>query len=235
MQKFKPFSILFLCVFIAQIFALITQNQPLVYVTKPLITITLLMGLIRSDQLYGKFRKRIAIGLIFAFFGDVFLMVDQFSPIFFKLGLFSFLGCHICYILAFNLDMRSAPKHRNKYFLISSIVLAIFTGGFFMYLRPGLGMLQIPVLLYCFVLAIMVMLSIGRWGKVSVTGARLMTVGALLFMFSDSFLAYCMFVVHVTNSHIVVMSTYMMAQYFIVLGTIYRTLTLSNEEVSLEG
>ena len=224
MKHLKYLHIVFSVIFLSHLYALITENELLRYATKPLIVLSLVGFMAFLNQLFGKFRKRILVGLLFALFGDVFLMFDGDNSLYFMLGLTSFLLCHIFYIQAFNLDMKSAPHRKNKYFLPASIVLAIFCGGFFMYLRPNLGTLQIPVLFYCFILTLMVMLSIGRWGKVESYGARLMTIGALLFLMSDGVLAYNKFVMSFENSSVLVMSTYMLAQYFIVLGTINRVL-----------
>lgn len=228
MKRTNILNICFSIVFALEIFALITENTALRFITKPLVVISLIACMAFLNQFYGKFRKRILAGLIFALFGDVFLLFDSKEPLYFMLGLTSFLVCHIFYIMAFNLDMKSAPALKNKYFLPVSIVLAIFCGGFFLYLRPSLGDLQVPVLFYCFVLTLMVMLSFGRWGKVESYGARFITLGALLFLLSDSLLAYNKFVTPIPNGGVAVMATYMLAQYLIVLGTVNRILVSRN-------
>ncbi len=224
MKTNKLLSLTFFTVFILQLYAIVTENEQLRIITKPLITLVLFMGMVILKQNFGRFRRRIMIGLIFALIGDVLLMLDGEEPLYFIFGLVAFLICHLFYISAFNLDMQSAPNRKNKYFVISSIILALFCGGFFMYLRPYLGELQIPVLFYCFVITIMVMLSVGRWGKIENSGARMITIGALFFLMSDGFLAYNKFVVPIENSGVIIMSTYMLAQYFIVMGTMNRVL-----------
>lgn len=222
-------TIVFFIVFVAQLFSLLTENEWIRFITKPLITLVLMLSLVMLNQLYGKFRKRIFIGLIFGLLGDVFLMLPANHPSYFMLGLLSFLIGHLFYISAFNLDIQSSTKKASNIFLITSIVLAIFSGAFFLYLRPFLGSLQLPVLIYCFIISLMVMLSIGRWGKVDKSSALFITIGAFFFLISDSLLAYNKFVLPLENSGLYVMSTYMLAQYFIVQGTINRVL-ISKEE-----
>ncbi|RZL10818.1 MAG: lysoplasmalogenase [Pedobacter sp.] len=231
MKKFNPYSILFAIVFIVHLYAEYNQLSALIHITKPLITIVLMAGLVVVTKLQGKFRKRIFAGLVFSFAGDVFLMFQGSAPNMFMYGLASFLICHLIYISAFNLDMRSDTSSKNPYFIWALLLLFGFCAAFFMYLRPSLGALQLPVLLYSIVISLMVVFSVGRYGKVNLYSFRLIALGAFFFLLSDSALAYNKFIIPVPNAGLVIMATYMLAQYMIVYGSITRDLLVKRTEV----
>ena len=98
LMKTKLYSFIFAIVYIIQLFAETSENVPLRNFSKPLIVITLLMWLYSATKLRGKFHKRIFTGLIFAFTGDVLLMLQDGKTSFFIYGLVAFLLCHIFYI-----------------------------------------------------------------------------------------------------------------------------------------
>jgi uncharacterized membrane protein YhhN len=123
-------------------------------------------------------------GLIFCLAGDVFLALPQ--KMMFLLGLISFLIGHVFYVIAF-----FGVAGINQWTLAGTLV-AVFTSGWvYMWLRPHLGAMNGPVLFY--MLVITVMLS-GAWSvlgdsRLTLTGRVMVFGGALLFYFSDIFVA----------------------------------------------
>lgn len=224
MKKFKPFSIFFILIFIVQLFSIVTESESLRLITKPLICLCLMGGLYASTRLHGRFKKRIFVGLLAALAGDVFLMLSH-NEMNFIIGLFAFLVCHFMYISAFHLDIKSQNGVKNPYFLWGAILFVILCISFYMYIQPKLGEMQLPVLVYCFVITLMVILAIARYGRVNIGSFRMIVVGAVFFLISDGALAYNMFVQPFTNSGVLVMSTYMIAQYLIVCGAVSRKLS----------
>lgn len=230
-MKTKLFSLLFALVYIIQLYADTTGNALLLNFSKPLITISLMAWLYSGTHLRGRFHKRIFTGLIFALAGDVFLMLQAGKPAFFIYGLIAFLLCHIFYIRAFTLDHRSNPKHRTPYFLWVVGLLAIFCSGLFFYLQPKLGIMQFPVLMYAIIITVMALMAVNRYGKVNIFSFKLILYGALFFLLSDSVLAVNKFAQPIPLAGVLIMATYMIAQYLIVYGTVVRELVVKRTAV----
>jgi len=105
---------------------------------------------------------------------------------------------------------------------LAAAVLAILGGVVYFYLRPSLGNLQQPVLLYMTVISLMVhqALSGVQIGGGLLAQPALAMGGALLFYISDFILAINRFVFggEGENNSIWVLSTYYCAQLFIALS-----------------
>lgn len=197
------------------------------YAIKPLIVIFLLAYLINHGGLKGRFKNRIAAGLVFGLIGDTLLMFTGVDDSFFLLGLSAFLVGHFFYISAFFVDYRSSYKS-EYYFLMTTFIIVsfIFLASSYI-LFPFLGDLEIPVLLYAFVISAMVVMAASRYGKVNNLSFYFIFIGSILFLASDAILAYNKFVDQFTYSGFVIMATYMAAQYLITIGTIERKMKKS--------
>ncbi|RZL20077.1 MAG: lysoplasmalogenase [Pedobacter sp.] len=230
-MKTKLFSFIFALVFIIQLYAETDGNIQLRNFSKPLIVISLLMWLYLSTSLKGRFHKRIFTGLIFALAGDIFLMLQTGHPSFFIYGLIAFLLCHIFYIRAFILDHKSNPNLKNAFFLWVVGPLIIFCVGLFFYLQPFLGSMQFAVLLYAIIITFMAIMAVNRYGKVNIFSYKLILYGALFFLLSDSALAVNKFAQPIPQVGVLIMATYMIAQYLIVYGTVERKLVVTKTEI----
>ncbi|MCZ4243558.1 lysoplasmalogenase [Pedobacter punctiformis] len=230
-MKTKLFSLLFLFVFIVQLYAEYANNDRLRMFSKPLIVLVLLFWLYLSTKLKGRFHKRIFAGLVFGLAGDILLMCQGSNSNFFIYGLIAFLLCHIFYIRAFILDHKSNPDQKNPYFLWAVLVFGVFCAGLFFYLQPNLGALQFPVLMYAIIISFMAIMAVNRYGRVNIASFKLILYGALFFLLSDSTLAYNKFVQPFEQSGALIMATYMIAQYLIVYGTIERKLVVTKTPV----
>lgn len=151
--------------------------------------------------------------LLFSLLGDVLLMFDEHSSTNFILGLLAFLVAHIMYILVF-LKHRNPSKNANGF----GIILLIYALVLFYFLKNGLGEMLMPVLVYMTVILTMSITAFLRKGKVTKISYHFVFLGAVLFMISDSILALDKFHAAIPFSSILIMLTYAMAQYFIVLG-----------------
>ena len=229
-KKNLQFSFAFAFIFIIQLLAETDQGTAKLvladfhHVIKPSITISLMAYVAYKTQLKGRFAKRIFAGLVFGLFGDVFLMYDYVDPYFFMLGLTSFLIGHLLYISAFYLDYKWAPSIEKKYTRIAIGVFGVFCVAFYLFLRPYLGDMKIPVLIYAFVISLMAIMATNRKSRVNTISFNLIFYGAILFLISDSVLAYNKFVSPVRFAGIWIMATYMLAQYCITIGAIERKL-----------
>ncbi|WP_231459418.1 MULTISPECIES: lysoplasmalogenase [unclassified Pedobacter] len=230
-MKTKLFSFIFAIIFIIQLYAEISGNIPVRNFSKPLIVLTLLVWLFTATNLKGKFHKRIFTGLIFAMAGDVFLMYQANNSGYFIYGLVAFLLCHIFYIRAFTLDHKSNPNLKNPFFLWAVGALIIFCVGLFFYLQPHLGAMQFAVLFYAIIITFMAIMAVNRYAKVNFLSYKVILYGALFFLLSDSVLAVNKFAFPIPQSGILIMASYMMAQYLIVYGTVERKLVVTKTEI----
>ena len=229
-KKNLQFSLAYLSIFILQLISESDhETSKLVlddfhYLLKPSITISLMLFVVFNTHLEGRFVKRIFAGLFFGLFGDCFLMFVHIDTNFFILGLISFLIGHILYISAFYLDYKWQIGIEKKASWLALIIFGIFGIGFYLYLNPYLDSLKIPVMIYGLVISFMAFMAVNRKGRVNTLSFNLIFYGAILFLVSDSILAYNKFVLPIRFSGIAIMSTYMIAQYLITIGAVERKL-----------
>jgi uncharacterized membrane protein YhhN len=88
------------------------------------------------------------------------------------------------------------------------------------FLSPGLGAMKIPVLVYATVILTMLCGAVNRYYKVNSTSYWIVLAGAILFVLSDSGIAFSKFIHPFRGASWFIMSTYVMAQYLIVTGYI---------------
>ena len=194
-------------------------------VTKPLLVwmLALIFHLSVRDR-YTSFHKAIFTGLGFSWLGDIFLLFQDKSEIYFILGLVSFLIAHVAYIYGFNQSVKGDGK---PFFFWGRPILGFpfLALGVFVYitLYPNLGSLTIPVGLYTLVLLLMVLFSLNRQGRVVNDSFRLVFYGALFFMLSDMLLALNKFGDPFSHAGLAIMGTYIVAQYLIVKGSILQS------------
>jgi uncharacterized membrane protein YhhN len=124
------------------------------------------------------------IGLIFCLIGDVCLALPQEKA--FMVGLVSFLLGHVLYISAFLSLVQVSHWFSPGVFIIFGISAFIF-----LWLRPHLKSMLIPVLLYILVITVM---ASGAWAvfwksSFQTSGRAFILAGSLCFYFSDLFVA----------------------------------------------
>jgi len=224
LKKYLKFNLIFALIFILQLVAEYYELSVLKYITKPLIVISLLIMFAISTKLKGRFHKRLFTGLVFGLIGDVLLMLVWKNEVFFTYGLIAFLLCHIFYIRAFYLDFSSAPQLDKKGARIAIALCAVFSISFYVYIRHGLGAMKLPVMVYTFVISLMMMMAAFRNMRVNKISFNLILFGAIFFLISDSTLAYNKFVKGFDLAGLLIMATYMIAQYLITIGGIERRL-----------
>jgi uncharacterized membrane protein YhhN len=221
-KKTKLFAFVYLIVFLTQLYAEYLDSNVLRSISKPLIVLVLMVWIYLSTRLLKPFHKNIFAGLVFAWIGDILLMLQPGKSSFFISGLVAFLLCHLCYISAFMLDYRLKPARKNPFILWAVIVFSVFCVVLFVYMRPHLGPMQNPVLIYAIIISVMAMMAVSRFGRVNLFSFEIIFYGAVLFLFSDSMLAYNKFVEPLSNAGLIIMASYMIAQFLIVLGSIER-------------
>jgi uncharacterized membrane protein YhhN len=187
------------------------------FFAKPFITLLLLAFAIFSTSEKNWILLYLSIALLCSCLGDVFLLFDEKNENWFVLGLASFLLAHIFYILVF-IRVRKVNRPFKKINWLLGIPLVLYTAFLFVLLKPSLGSLKIPVFIYATVLAAMAFSSLIAFDFSKQRFGVLCICGTLLFVSSDSFLAINKFYHPFENAGLLVMATYIAAQFLIVLG-----------------
>ncbi len=158
--------------------------------------------------------KRLLLGaLFFSWVGDVSI---GFS---FVAGLLAFLTAHVCYIILFYRAIVASPKDR-PYVWPAWVLLALFVIGLLSQLLPQAGALQTPVAIYATVIGAMLALAIAGRAHWPARKAGWVLAGAVLFVLSDSLLAWNKFHSELPLASLLIMSTYIAAQYGITKGAV---------------
>jgi uncharacterized membrane protein YhhN len=209
--------IIFGLLVVADLAGILMQYEPLHRCAKPLLMPALFFTVLFSTG-NAKGKWLILTGLMFSFAGDVFLLYDQQYPVFFILGLVSFLITHVLYILFF-LRIPSVNKTSllKKYPGLLILIL-IYVGSLLTLLFPYLEALKIPVLLYATVLGAMLLAALHAFYRLERKAAVSFATGAAFFVLSDSLLAINKFYTPFALAGFWIMLTYCVAQFFIVRG-----------------
>jgi len=102
--------------------------------------------------------------------------------------------------------------------MLAAILIILFVVGLLTLIYPNLNEMKIPVIIYALVISLMLWSSIIRRGHTSQISFRLVFTGSIFFILSDTMLALNKFWQPLPVSGFLIMSTYMLAQYLIVLG-----------------
>jgi uncharacterized membrane protein YhhN len=185
---------------------------PLHYIGKPLTTLLILGLAATAADADRRYRRWILLGLAFSVMGDVWLMLPG---DYFVFGLIAFLLAHLAYISAF------LPGLRWRAAVPAALCVAAYAVVYVLMLWPYLpGALRVPVLVYVVVLALMAIVALGQRLQQSMQGAVRRSagwaaMGGLLFIASDSLLAWDRFTGGVPLALLLVLSTYYLAQWSI--------------------
>src|SRR5690606_3933671 len=102
----------------------------------------------------------------------------------------------------------------------------ILTGtGLMVVLFPHLEALKFPVMIYAMVMMIMVLNALFRYNRTTPFSFWMVFIGAVLFMISDAMLAINKFITHLPVAGVMIMLTYILAQYFIIAGLLKHVST----------
>lgn len=226
MPKQKLFLYLFFLFSLANLFALSTATATDNYLTKPLLMIWL------AAYAYEKLRphfilsaRLLLLGLFFSFGGDTLLMFADNRPAggnFFILGLCSFLLTHIVYWLAFYKWPKRDTNFRKQYGLWMLVLPLLLYWGVMIYLLlPGLpAEMTAPVLIYSLVIIWMVAGALDLSPNLPDNLGHPLVIGAILFVLSDSIIAFSRFSDYLPFSNLTIglaiMLTYLAGQFLIV-------------------
>lgn len=209
-------AVLYLCTVVVAIcdwLAVRGRYYHLEYLLKPA-TLVLLIWAAASSDLPGT-KAWVLAALVLSLIGDVALMLapDERGQVdtLFLAGLAAFLLAHLCYIGAFAVHGVHSGDAVVGAVIVVIVLAAALPRVLFVASRTGGWALAAPVGAYAIVLAVMVVLAVG-------TASRLTAVGGLLFLASDTVLAWDRLVAPVRRGPVTVAVTYHLAQLCLVLG-----------------
>lgn len=195
---------------LAYIIAEYKNASAIKYVFKPLTTLLVIfIAFNQMSNLDDNYAYLIIAGLLFSLVGDVFLMYPRDK---FVYGLGSFLIAHIIFIIAISDGFHSVNE------ILILLPAAVYTLILLKIILPKTGEMKWPVIIYALVLMIFLWQASVEYyysAEVSVFYAFL---GALLFVISDSLLAYTKFVKNKVYSIAAIHITYWMALVYIALS-----------------
>ncbi len=219
----KYFPLLFGTILALHLFAGVFGHASLANYSKPFILLSLLFFYFYTakDLVKNSFFKLIFAGFVFSLLGDVLLVFQADDPLYFMGGLGSFLVAHVFYILAFTKTYRRdhdiALIKRHGWMMLGVFAYAYL---FFKGLQDHLGEMIGPVLAYTVAISLMLVLAINRYKRVNDKSFWAIFFGALLFVTSDSLLAWNKFVNPLPLANLSIMLTYGLAQLAICYGAI---------------
>ena len=204
-------TLLFLAVSAADIWAVITDNDVLRTFAKPLI-LTFLAAL--YVVAVKKASPWFVLGLFFSFLGDVFLLSSEAN--FFMYGLGSFLLAHIMYIKITAGFLKATSKSTM---LFVSFSFVVFLAGLLLLIKDNL----VPVTVYGIVISTFGAVALLNYiGKKSTENLWLF-LGAIIFIASDSMIAINRFYESNELYGLLIMLTYIIAQYLICKAMIAKS------------
>lgn len=190
------------------------------FVTKPLILSSLLVYFgVHGRSLPRAIYAFMLLALSLSLLGDVFLIFESSTGVYFMLGLIAFLLAHLCYCVVFVKQWKGRPDRK---FIRFALLLLAYGTIMFLFLKDDTGDLTLPVGIYILIILCMALAAYGRKEAGDTLSSDQVLLGALLFIASDSFLAINKFSVALPYSNLLVMGTYAAAQFLIVRGILDR-------------
>jgi uncharacterized membrane protein YhhN len=164
-------------------------NGKLALITKSILSLLFVIAALIQPRSIPAYYDYLLMGLLFCLIGDVCLALPQKKA--FMAGLVAFLVGHVFYIFSF-------LSLTQIYYWISAWLFIIFciSALIFIWLRPHLNSMLIPVLFYILVITVM---ASGAWAvfwksSFQISGKLFILLGALCFYLSDVFVARNKFV-----------------------------------------
>ncbi|NQU86401.1 MAG: lysoplasmalogenase [Mariniphaga sp.] len=220
MKKYGIYA-LFLIILVGDLIGEATGIKWMDYAFKPLIIPWIaLFFYLNSENVNRPVKKLLYLALLFSWIGDINLMFPHVNEIFFKAGLGSFLMAQIIYINLFlktiTLSGKRAFLKKQPFWFIAYVAYGLF---FYILLFESLDMvLKIAVLIYTVALLGMSAMALNRFGNGNPLSFTYVFAGSLLFVASDSMIAINKFVFAIPFEGLLIMGTYISAQYLIMRG-----------------
>lgn len=186
------------------------ESAPGVLLAKPTLSVLFVIVALTGPASDPTFFGLVVAGLVLCVAGDVLLIFP--ARRLFLAGLVAFLLGHVLYSIAF--FTMASPGSLT--WIVTPLMLLI-GGGVFVWLRPHLGTMLVPVIAYMAVITIMVVGAAALAGnaRLGFSGRVVLFCGAILFYASDIFVARNRFVIKQFGNRLVGLPLYYAGQFMI--------------------
>jgi uncharacterized membrane protein YhhN len=191
------------------------ESIPGQLMTKPFLSLLFIIAAMIQPHQGSTYYHLILTGLILCLIGDVCLIFIQSRKIF-TAGIAAFLAGHVMYVIAFFSFGVTGP-----FLWITAAVTLCLSAGVFLWLRPSLGEMLAPIIAYVVIITAMVISAaalasntgLGAFARILVFG------GAVLFYFSDIFVARQRFIKKAFFNRAAGLPMYYAGQFMIAFST----------------
>ena len=191
-------------------------NENTAWFLKPFLLPFLLLAVYFQERFSTK--KILLTALTLSWVGDIILMFADKGELYFIAGLIAFLLSHIFYIILFSKQLKIYLKKSKIIFWVGVTAIAFYLIVMMLILLPSLGDLKIPVFVYALTISIMLLFALKGFLNWQKPANSYILIGAIVFVASDSLLALDKFYAPLQYSSLLIMATYLLAQYMIVIG-----------------
>lgn len=216
--------LLFIIIVIGDLVGEYLQMPSLDHIFKPLIMLWIgSYFYMHSRGIDQKVVKLALSAFVASWAGDLFLMFSE-QFLYFVLGIASFLTAQVFYVFLF---LRTIELSGKKSFLkkkpVWLTVYMVYGIIIYILLFPHLdGVLKVAVFIYILAIMSMSSMALNRLGNGHPRSFTLVFAGSLLFLASDSMIAINRFLVTIPYEGLLIMSTYIGAQYMIMRGILMQ-------------
>jgi uncharacterized membrane protein YhhN len=188
---------------------------------KPAIMASLLVYVLAFTRGIGTWLKwMLMLAIVLSMCGDIALMMVETDQTF-MLGLGAFLLAHAMYCVLFTKQSIELIEisfiRRHPWFMFLS---GLFAFWMWKQLQPVARDILLPLTIYMATITLMLILAFNRQLKVGYKSFLWVAIGALLFVASDSLLAWNKFIDDLPHSQALVLASYGLAQLLIVSGMV---------------
>lgn len=243
MKNTKAKFTLYLFIVLASVefYAEFVHHRELIFSIKPtLLPLLMLYYVFNVDGNWTKTHRLMIWAIFFSWIGDVALVMTPDSPTdlevfgihknqnFFFGGVGGFLVSHLffisVYIQAKGNQVKTLFEQKKWPFVMVAIYIAamIATISPRIYANPEKSAATIPVIIYALVIGSMLFFALNRYGKVNARSFRLVLIGSIIFLISDSMIAinFLAFEGSIPRAGFWIMTTFLAAEYLIAEGVL---------------
>jgi uncharacterized membrane protein YhhN len=218
------FSIVFAVILVLEVIGEMMEFVPLIYVFKPLIAASLIWKVRSEPTDKPAVQNIMTFALLAALAGDVFLMIRGMDLFIYGLGMF--LIAQIAIGISFWYWNQPRQKSAPFFDIILSAPFFMFFLVNVIYLtnklrEANLEDLVNPIWIYGGAITFMGISAVTRYHRADKNSYFWGLVGAILFLMSDTILAYDRFSEPIPNSSFYVMATYGIALFTIAMSTVF--------------
>ena len=217
------FLVIFFIIAIIDGYAEHKGNRKIIYIVKPLLMPLLILfyifGVLEATTTIARVDWLIVVALIGGCAGDILLMLKD-QDKWFVYGMGAFLINQIFYIISFFLSITNYAAFNLWGLLLigPTILILVFMVPRFI---NKTGDLKIPVIVYMIAIVLMNVAALIRLSTDQALPSILMFIGSLSFIFSDATIGLDKWGGEVKNARLIIITTYLMAQFYIALGALF--------------